>query len=52
MAVKHSPPSGESIVHKGNKGGKNGCGVNTTEHPSHWTNTNSPVTCNKNGCKN
>ena len=44
MAVRHTPPnSGESVVHKGQKGGKTGCGENTNEHPSHWSNTTSPV---------
>ena len=52
MAVKHTPPDGPSIVHKGQKGGKTGCGLNTNENPSHWTNTNSSITCNKDGCKN
>jgi len=52
MAVRHTPPnSGESVVHKGQKGGKTGCGENTNEHPSHWSNTTSPVTCKRNGCK-
>lgn len=52
MNVRHSPPSGESIVHKGQKGGKTGCGFNTRENPSHWSNTTDKVTCNKDGCKN
>lgn len=52
MAVKHSPPDGPSIVHKGQKGGTTGCGVDTTKKPSHWTSTSSNITCNKNGCKN
>jgi len=52
MAVRHSPPNGESIVHKGQKGGITGCGINTNDNPSHWSNTNSATTCNKNGCKN
>ncbi|MBN2796599.1 MAG: hypothetical protein JXR88_14410 [Clostridia bacterium] len=49
MAVKHTP-TGE--VHKGFKGGKTGCGFNTSENSSHWINTTEMVTCNKNGCKN
>lgn len=49
MAVKHTPTG---IVHSGVKGGKTGCGDNTKDHPSHWENTTSPVTCKKNGCKN
>ena len=38
-------------VHKGNKGGKTGCGFDATEHPSHWVNTNEKITCTKKGCK-
>ncbi|WP_294264463.1 hypothetical protein [uncultured Chryseobacterium sp.] len=49
MSVKHTPTD---IVHKGQKGGKTGCGTDTTEHPTHWTNTNASITCDKNGCKN
>lgn len=49
MAVKHTE---NGIVHKGRKGGKTGCGTDTTEKPSHWVNTNSKITCSKNGCKN
>ena len=52
MNVRHTPPHGESIVHKGQKGGVTGCGYNTKEHPTHWTNTTQRVTCDKNGCKN
>ena len=52
MPVKHTPPDGPSIVHKGQKGGTTGCGFNTKENPSHWTNATSKVTCDKNGCKN
>lgn len=52
MAVKHSPPNGKSIVHKGQKGGNTGCGVNTSANPAHWTNSHSKITCDKNGCKN
>lgn len=49
MAVRHTPTE---IVHSGAKGGKTGCGVDTKVMPSHWENTTSPVTCDKNGCKN
>ncbi|HEX9827092.1 MAG TPA: hypothetical protein VGA80_10880 [Flavobacteriaceae bacterium] len=49
MAVKHLE-TGE--VHKGYKGGKTGCGFDTTEHPSHWVNTYEEINCDKNGCKN
>jgi hypothetical protein len=49
MAVKHIPTK---EVHKGVKGGKTGCGVDTTKHPSHWVNTSAKKTCDKNGCKN
>jgi len=49
MAVKHIPTN---IVHSGNKGGTTGCRVNTREKPSHWENSHSKITCNKNGCKN
>ena len=48
MAVKHKP-TGE--VHKGQKGGITGCGVNTQKIPSHWINTSERITCAKNGCK-
>lgn len=49
MAVKHKPTS---EVHKGQKGGTTGCGVDTTKHSDHWVSTNEKITCNKNGCKN
>lgn len=49
MAVRHDS-TGE--VHKGYKRGTTGCGVNTNDHPSHWTNTSATITCAKNGCKN
>jgi len=49
MAVKHIRTN---IVHKGNKGGKTGCGENTNDNPSHWVQTSERVTCNKDGCKN
>ena len=49
MAVKHLETD---EVHKGQKGGKTGCGFDTTEHPSHWANTIENINCNKNGCKN
>ena len=29
MAVKHSP---SGVVHQGNKGGRTGCGFDTTKH--------------------
>ncbi|MBU3026128.1 hypothetical protein Q4603_02200 [Zobellia galactanivorans] len=49
MPVKHIA-TGE--IHQGLKGGTTGCGFDTTERPSHWTNTSKPITCSKNGCKN
>lgn len=49
MAVKHIPTG---IVHNGTRGGDTGCGFNTKELPSHWENTSSKITCEKNGCKN
>jgi len=49
MAIEHKPTG---IVHKGQKGGTTGCGTDTTVHSDHWTNTNSKITCEKNGCKN
>lgn len=49
MAVKHIPTN---EVHIGTKGGKTGCGFNTTENSSHWVNTSESITCDKNGCKN
>ncbi|MFN4364536.1 hypothetical protein [Chryseobacterium hispalense] len=49
MNVKHTPTD---IVHKGQKGGTTGCGTDTNAHPTHWTNTNEKITCDKNGCKN
>ncbi|WP_162880760.1 hypothetical protein [Paraliobacillus sediminis] len=49
MAVKHLPTG---IVHSGTKGRKTGCGYYTTENSSHWMNTTSKITCEKNGCKN
>lgn len=47
MAVKHTP-TGE--VHKGHKGGKTGCGVDTNKNSSHWVNSHEKITCAKNGC--
>ncbi len=52
MAVRHTPPSGSSVVHKGQKGGTTGCGIDTNKNPSHWSNTHDKITCDKNGCKN
>jgi len=49
MPVKHTP---SAEVHKGTKGGKTGCGVDTTLLSSHWINSNEKITCDKNGCKN
>ena len=49
MAVKHKP-TGE--VHKGVKGGKTGCGVDTRKNPEHWVSSFDRITCDKNGCKN
>jgi hypothetical protein len=49
MPVKHTPTG---IVHSGTKGGKTGCGTDTTVLADHWTNTSDKVTCDKNGCKN
>ncbi|WP_175618876.1 hypothetical protein [Virgibacillus halodenitrificans] len=49
MTVKHIPTG---IVHSGTKGGSTGCGFNTKESSSHWVNTSSKITCDKNGCKN
>lgn len=49
MAVKHTPTA---EVHKGVKGGKTGCGVDTNVHSTHSTNSNEKITCDKNGCKN
>jgi len=49
MAVKHTPTG---IVHKGSKGGKAGCGVDTNNKPEHWVNTSENITCDKDGCKN
>jgi hypothetical protein len=51
MAVKHTPTK-EVHIHKGTKGGKTGCGVDTTKHPDHWVNSSERITCDKNGCKN
>lgn len=49
MAVKHTP---SNVIHSGSKGGTTGCGFNTNVESSHWTNSNSKITCEKNGCKN
>ncbi|MGM0898279.1 MAG: hypothetical protein ACQEV0_10275 [Bacillota bacterium] len=49
MAVKHTPTD---IIHGGSKGGTTGCGFNTNVESSHWSNSNSKITCEKNGCKN
>jgi len=48
MAVKHTPTN---EVHQGQKGGRTGCGVDTTEKAEHWVNTNERITCAKTGCK-
>ena len=50
MAVKHIENGGE--VHKGQKGGKTGCGIDTSENPSHWKNTSDKISCGRYGCKN
>lgn len=47
MAVKHLPTN---EVHKGQKGGKTGCGFDTTDHPDHWVFSFEKITCAKNGC--
>ena len=52
MPVRHNNPNGGNIVHKGSKGGNTGCGIDTTKNSSHWENTSSAITCNKDGCKN
>lgn len=49
MAVKHVPTE---IVHQGTKGGKTGCGTDTTKEPDHWVESHSKITCDKNGCMN
>lgn len=48
MTVKHEPTD---IVHKGNKGGRTGCGFNTNEKPSHWIKSSETINCDRNGCK-
>lgn len=52
MAVRHTVEDGNVEVHKGYKGGKTGCGFDTSKNPSHWVNTYDRITCGKNGCKN
>lgn len=49
MPVKHIP---SEEVHKGQKGGTTGCGVDTNKQSSHWVSTSERITCDKNGCKN
>ncbi|WP_417522364.1 hypothetical protein, partial [Marinobacter sp.] len=49
MAVKHTPTN---VIHKGNKGGKTGCGFDTRENAHHWVSSSQRITCDKNGCKN
>lgn len=49
MTVRHIPTG---IAHKGSKGGKTGCGIDTKNHSDHWVNTTGTVTCDKDGCKN
>ena len=49
MPVKHTPTH---VVHKGQKGGKTGCGTDTNALSTHWINTVEKITCNKDGCKN
>lgn len=39
-------------VHKGQRGGKTGCGVDTRKNPDHWVTTSERITCDKDGCKN
>ena len=48
MAVEHTPTE---EVHKGTKGGRTGCGIDTTKHSDHWVNTSKGITCARNGCK-
>lgn len=48
MAVKHLPTN---EVHKGQKGGKTGCGTDTNVNSTHWVNSHEKITCDKNGCK-
>ena len=48
MAVKHVSTN---EIHSGFKGGKTGCGVDTSEHPDHWVATTAAITCAKDGCK-
>ena len=49
MAVKHSP---SGVVHQGNKGGGTGCGFDTKKEATHWTDSHSKITCDRNGCTN
>ena len=48
MAVEHKPTK---VVHRGTKGGKTGCGFDTTEHKTHWENTYKSINCDRNGYK-
>ncbi len=48
MTVKHTP---SGVVHKGTKGGKTGCGVDTKKNSDHWVSSSQRITCDKNGCK-
>lgn len=50
MTVRHKGPE-KHEVHKGNKGGITGCGVDTKKNPEHWVQSTDAVTCAKNGCK-
>jgi len=47
MAVKHVPTG---VVHRGNRTGKTGCGIDTNENPDDWLTTVERITCDKEGC--
>lgn len=49
VAIKHLP---SGIIHKGHKGGKTGCGINTKRHADDWVETSKNITCDQEGCKN
>lgn len=38
-------------IHKMDGSTKTACGARIDDNPEDWIKTNSPVTCNKNGCK-
>ncbi len=51
MNIKHTnPETKEETIHKKGLNGKTACGIDTTTHSDHWSDTSKEVDCEKNGC--